>query len=94
MKDIYPQYAGDVAFYAVGVHPGIVEDIDTLEHYRQERGHPWPVATAPSRVMADLGVTIQSTKIAFDAAGTIIYREGMGLGDDETWHQIFQQLAQ
>lgn len=94
MKDIYPQYADDVDFYAIGVHPGIVEDIETLETYRAERGHPWPVATAPARVMAELGVTIQSTKIAFDSQGTIVYREGMGLGSDEEWHQIFGELSQ
>ena len=93
MKDIYPQYADRVAFYAIGVHPGIVEDIETLENHRRERGHPWPVATAPSGVMADLGVTIQSTKIAFDGQGMITYREGMGLGDDETWHRVFTELA-
>lgn len=94
MKDIYPQYADDVEFYAIGVHPGIVEDIETLEKYRAERQHPWPVATAPSEVMAELGVTIQSTKIAFDSTGTIVYREGMGLGTDEDWHRIFAELSQ
>ena len=94
MKDIYPQYAEDVDFYAIGVHPGIVEDIGTLEAYRAENDQPWPVATAPSSVMAELGVTIQSTKIAFDSQGTIIYREGMGLGGDEEWHRVFTELAQ
>ena len=94
MKDIYPEYAAEVDFYAVGVHPGVVESLDTLETYRRERGHPWPVATAPPQVMADLGVTIQSTKIAFDGQGTIIYREGMGEGDDAEWHRVFTELAQ
>ena len=94
MKEIYPQYADDVDFYAIGVHPKIVEDINTLEEYRAERNQPWPVATAPSEVMAELGVTIQSTKIAFDSQGTIIYREGMGQGSDEEWHRVFTELSQ
>ena len=94
MKDIYPLYAQDVDFYAIGVHPGIVEDIGTLESYRSERDHPWPVATAPSSVMAELGVTIQSTKIAFDSEGLITYREGMGEGDDEEWHRVFAELSE
>ena len=94
MKDIYPLYAQDVDFYAIGVHPGIVEDMETLESYRAERNHPWPVATAPSQVMAELGVTIQSTKIAFDGGGEITYREGMGEGDDEEWHRVFTELSQ
>ena len=94
MKEIYPQYADEVDFYAIGVHPGIVEDIATLEEYRAERDHPWPVATAPSEVMAELGVTIQSTKIAFDSQGTIIYREGMGQGSNEEWHRVFTELSE
>ncbi len=94
MKEVYPEYAADVDFYAVGVHPGIVEDITALEDYRREQGHPWPVATAPGQVMADLGVTIQSTKLAFNSRGVITYREGMGLGDDETWRQVFGGLAE
>ena len=93
MGDIYPDYAEEVAFYAVGVHPGIVEDLATLERYRQERGHPWPVAVAPRQLLADLNVTIQSTKIAFDGSGVITYREGMGRGDDATWRRVFAELA-
>ena len=69
MQDIYPDYAEAVDFYAIGVHPGIVEDITVLEAYRREQGHPWPVTTADPQVMAELGVTIQSTKIAFDSQG-------------------------
>ena len=59
-----------------------------------QNGHPWPVATAPGQVMADLGVTIQSTKIAFDSRGMITYREGMGQGNDEEWRQVFTELAE
>lgn len=93
MGDIYPDYAEYVAFYAVGVHPGIVEDLATLERYRRERGHPWPVAVAPRQLLTDLNVTIQSTKIAFDSSGVITYREGMGRGDNATWRRVFAELA-
>jgi hypothetical protein len=44
--------------------------------------------------MADLGVTIQSTKIAFDSRGMITYREGMGQGNDEEWRRVFTELAE
>ena len=93
LQAIYPDYAPEVAFYAVGVHPGIVEDLAVLENYRQERGHPWPVAVAPRQLLADLNVTIQSTKIAFDAQGTITYREGMGQGNAAAWREVFAALA-
>lgn len=93
LQAIYPDYAPEVAFYAVGVHPGIVEDLAALERYRRERGQPWPVAVAPRQLLADLNVTIQSTKIAFDGQGTITYREGMGQGNAAAWREVFAALA-
>ena len=94
LKAVYPEYAGEVAFYAVGVHPGSVEDIATLERFRQEQGYPWPVAAAEGQLLADLNVTIQSTKIAFDSRGVITYREGMGRGNPQVWRDVFRELAE
>ena len=93
MKEIYPDFADDVAFYAVGLHPGLKEEMTVLKAYKEQQGYPWAIATGPTRMMAELGVTIQSTKIAFDSNGTITYREGMGAGDDETWRRVFSELA-
>ncbi len=94
MKEVYPDYADDVAFYAVGIHPGLKEEMTVLKAYKEQNGYPWPVATAPTELMAKLGVTIQSTKIAFDSQGIITYREGMGAGDDEAWRRAFTELSQ
>ena len=94
MKEIYPGYSEDVAFYAVGLHPGLKEEMAVLKAYKEQNGYPWTVATGPSELMAELGVVIQSTKIAFDSNGTITYREGMGAGDEETWHRVFADLSQ
>lgn len=94
MKEIYPDYADDVEFYAVGLHPGLQEEMVVLKAYKEQQGYPWPVATARRDLMAKLGVTIQSTKIAFDSNGTITYREGMGHGDDNAWRQVFTELSQ
>ena len=94
MKDIYPDYATEVAFYAVGLHPGLKEEMAVLKAYKEQNGYPWPVATGPTEMMAVMGVTIQSTKIAFDSEGTIIYREGMGAGDEATWRRVFSELSQ
>ncbi len=95
MKDVYPEYAEQVNFYAVGTFSKAIESIEKLESYRVKRGHPWPVANpASSQILADLNVTIQSTKIAFDSRGVIIYRDGFGKGDPATWRQVFMELAQ
>jgi hypothetical protein len=90
MKEIYPEYADAVAFYAVGVDP--TETIEELEAYRQKQGYPWPMATAGQRMLASLNVRVQSTKIAFGRDGVITYRDGYGKGSDETWRRVFEEL--
>ncbi len=91
LKSVYPEYAGQVAFYAIGSDP--TEGISTLESYRQKQGYPWPVAEAVGATLRDLQVQVQSTKVAFDANGVIIYRDGYGKGSDDRWRQVFQELA-
>ena len=90
-KDIYPDYADRVAFYAVGSDP--TEGLQRLESYREQQGYPWPVAEPVGTMLRDLRVLQQSTKIALDSRGVIIYREGYGRGDPDTWRQVFQELA-
>jgi hypothetical protein len=91
LKSIYPENAGQVAFYAVGSDP--TEGITALEAYRERHGYPWPVATAAGTALRDLGVQTQSTKVAFDGRGVIIYRDGYGQGGPDRWRQVFQELA-
>ena len=42
MKKVYPRYADQVAFYAVGTDP--TESLEHLKAVRQKAGYPWPVA--------------------------------------------------
>ena len=91
MKDIYPGYADDVAFYAVGTDPS--ESFARLEEYGEDQGYPWPVAEVDRSVLSDFRVVVQSTKVAFDANGVIVYRDGYGGGDEDTWRGVFEQLS-
>ena len=90
MKEIYPDYADQVAFYAIGQDP--TESLDMLEAYRRQQGYPWPIAETDPANLASLRVLQQSTKIAVDANGLITYREAHGV-DPETWTHVFQDLA-
>ena len=95
LKDIYPEYAAAVDFYAIGTFSKRIESLDTLENYRERQGHPWPVANpADAAILQNLGVTVQSTKIAFDGNGVITYRDGFGGGDPAVWRQVLADLAQ
>ena len=89
--EVYPDYAGRVALYAVGSDP--TEDLALLERFRLKEEQTWPVAKPVGSMLQDLEVLQRSTKIAFDASGVIIYRARFGQGNPEEWRQVFQELA-
>ncbi len=91
LKQIYPDYADAVAFYAVGTDPS--ESLEDMERYRQQQGYPWPVAEADRSVLSAFSVFSQSTKVAFGGDGLIVYRAGYGAGDEETWRRVFEELS-
>ena len=90
MKDVYPEFADNVAFYAVGQDP--TETVALMEKYRIEQGYPWPVAQTPPKTLQKLRVLQQSTKLAFDSQGIITYRQSHG-GDPDIWRKVFQDLV-
>ena len=94
MKSVYPEYADRVDFYAVAVSSAF-DNLERLENNRNRNGYPWPVAIAvdESRALADLNVSYQSTKVAFDSSGVITYRDGFGGGGSDIWRQVFADLA-
>ena len=52
-----------------------------LEEFREVQGYPWPVALPGSTMLPSLRIFQRSTKVAFDADGTIVYRQGYGQGN-------------
>jgi hypothetical protein len=92
MKEIYPAYADEVAFYAVGTDPS--ESIKRLVEYADAQDYPWPMVYPGNGMLSDLRVVVQSTKIAFDEQGIITYRDGYGGGEDDTWRSVFDSLAE
>ena len=92
MKDLYPEFAGRVDFYAIGQSP--FESIEILEADRVKEGYPWPVAEIDPDVLKELRVLQQSTKIALDHQGIITYRAGYADGGPDEWRKIFADLAE
>ena len=64
MKDVWPEFADKVDFYAIGQDPN--ESLELMERYRQEQGYPWPVAETNRETLGSLGVLQSSTKVAVD----------------------------
>ena len=91
LKSVYPEFADDVSFYAVGMFPDT--SIDVYEKFRMEKDYPWPVAVPQGALLPDLGVITQSTKISFNAEGIITHRNGMGGGNPEIWREVFTSLS-
>ena len=91
MKDIYPEFAGKVDFYAIGQSP--FESIEVLEADRVKEGYPWPVAHIETDVLKDLRVLQQSTKIVLDHQGIVTYRAGYADGGASEWRKIFIDLV-
>ncbi len=91
MKGVYPEFAEQVDFYAVGQDP--TESLETMERYRKEQGYPWPVAETDSSTLRKLGVLQTSTKLAVDGRGIINYRAVHGGGNPEILRMVFKQLS-
>ena len=92
MKDVYPEFADGVDFYTIG--QSRFESIEILETYREQQGYPWPVAEIDPKVLMDLRVLVQSTKIALDHQGIIVYRAGYADGGPSEWREVFIELVE
>ena len=92
MKDVYPEFAGKVDFYAIGQSP--FESIDQLESFRIKEGYPWPIAEVNPDILKELRVLRQSTKIALDHQGVVTYRAGYADGGVDKWRKVFSDLVE
>jgi hypothetical protein len=90
MKGIQPQFASELTFVAVDIGYG---DLKELHAFAQEEGYPWLVGVADRKILQAFDVKVQSTKIAIDADGVIVYRAGYGKGTSEEWISVFEKLS-
>ena len=91
LKNLWPEFAEDVDFYAVNIDP--TDDFDRLEEFKAEEGYPWPLTHSDRKAMDALDVIRQSSKLAYDSDGIIVYREKMAGGDADVWRELFEDLS-
>ena len=89
LTEVYPPFKDKVELYAVAFN----ESLSDLQGYQGESGHLGTVARAAGNMIRNFRVTQQSTKVAIDANGVIIYRVGFGRGDASEWKNVLQELA-
>ena len=66
---------------------------EQLESFVGEQAYDGIVGIADRQILNLLDVKIQSTKIAIDSEGKIIYREGYGKGDKDEFRDVFSKLS-
>ena len=58
-----------------------------------DQSSDWNIGVPLGPMLADFMVVSQSTKIAIDNNGLIIYRDGFGKGDERIWEEVFDKLV-
>lgn len=89
---MYPPYADQVEFIAVGIDPS--EGPDVLRAYQQAQGYPWSVAMGDREMLQRYNVVSTSIKYAVNKDGIITHQRGYGVEDAQTWERVFQGLLQ
>ena len=91
LHTIYPDYIGKVTFFSVGTDP--TETLIDLNSQREQGGYAWDISVAGVGMLSSLNVVQQSTKIAFNENGLIIYRKGYGEGSISEWEEVMNKLS-
>ena len=86
---MYPPFEDSVDLYAVAFN----ESLDVLSAAQNRSGHVGEVATPSDNMIEDFNVTRQSTKVAIDGNGVIVYRSGFGQGNPVEWENVLKDLT-
>ena len=91
LKTVQPLYDNDVTFIAVDIDVGA--NLEELRMFANEQDYPWEVGISSSALLEELSILTQSTKIAIDRDGIVIYRKGFAEGNLEEWISVFESLS-
>jgi thiol-disulfide isomerase/thioredoxin len=92
LKKVYPQYADKVNFLAVDMD--LKESEYQIAGYKQKLSIPGiEFAAGKKDILADYNVIYTTTKYFVGKDGTIL-NKGVGGIDENTWHKVFQSMAQ
>ena len=67
--------------------------MEQLIEFGENQDYLWPVANPSETMLHDLSVISQSTKIAIDSNGTVIYNAGYGSGNIHLWSDVLTLLS-
>ena len=91
IKLVYPEFADQVAFLAVGTAP--FEDGDRIRTFKQTNGFPWLMAPLDVDTLKAYNILTQASKVVIDRDGIIVFRAGYSIESIETWVELFEGSA-
>ena len=90
LKAVQPLY-NNVTFIAVDIDVGA--NLEELRMFANDQGYPWEIGISSRGLLEELGILTQSTKVAIDRDGIVIYRKGFAEGNIEEWISVFERLS-
>ena len=91
LSQIYPEFSESVSLIVVGFGPS--QTISTLREYQAENDSLAVFAEGPNTVLESFSVTTRSTKIGLNRDGVVVFREGYGMADADTWRSRLRSIA-
>lgn len=89
LNAVYPDYKDYVSFVSVSVDPTDTNSV--LSELSNERNFMFPTSEGNPELARSFNVYAQTTKVAIDSQGNIVYRHD-GVLSEEQWRELFDQL--
>ncbi|MBI2542168.1 TlpA family protein disulfide reductase [Candidatus Woesearchaeota archaeon] len=91
VKDIYPRYAGKVAFLAIDLD--LNENAELIKNYKNKKGLAGvDFAEGKESILSDYGIIHTTTKYAIGRDGVILYK-GSGVFNEQQWETLLRGLV-
>ena len=68
-------------------------NLEELRMFANDQDYPWEIGISSRGLLEELGILTQSTKVAIDRDGIVIYRKGFAEGNIEEWISVFERLS-
>ena len=75
----------------MGVDPS--EGEKHIASFHEDNGFTWTTSPGDPAMTVEYGIQAQSSKVALDHNGVIVYKSGYGSTEEARWRQLFDELA-
>ena len=91
LNEVHLRYGDEVSVLIIGINSAFdwnaVDDFAAVTNYKGT-----PLLGSPGTIQA-YGILSQSTKIALDSAGKVVFRKSYGSMDENDWVELLDELT-